>query len=196
VQYPNLFSRDEIIDWAAKHHANVRLADTFDASRPGGGPWLHEALAHGGVFHDLPGFTLNEVFRELIGRLPLPQETDRELLIQMMTARERAHSTGLGNGIAIPHVQSPLVLPLAQPLASLAFLRQPLDWNARDGKLVYCLFTIISPNTFDHLALLARVANSLQDPGCLACLQDRASAPDLLAAYRALETREQHPEKD
>lgn len=189
VQDHLLFNQDEIIDWAAKHHVTVRLPEADGRNRPGGGPWLYESLSRGGIFHDLPGNSLSEVFRELLARLPLVAGTDRELLVQMMAAREKAHSTGLGDGIAIPHVQSPVILPMAQPIAALAFLRQPLDWKAPDGKLVFCLFTLVCPTIFDHLALLARIANSLQDELCKTRLQTRASATDLLAAYQALESR-------
>ncbi len=179
------FNREEVLDWAAAHHHPVRATGPRTGSES---PRLSEALARGGIFHDLPGATPAEVFRELLARLPLPPEVDRDLLWQMAVAREKAAPTGLDNGVAIPHMQGPLIEPLLeQPMAALAFLRAPVDWKALDGKPVSIVFLLISPTVFAHLALLAQVANSLSQPACQTRLQEHAAPADLLAAFRALE---------
>jgi mannitol/fructose-specific phosphotransferase system IIA component len=48
--------------------------------------------------------------------------TDRELLFRLFQAREAAASTGIGDGIAIPHVRNPIVLHVTKPLIALCFL--------------------------------------------------------------------------
>src|SRR5213076_3370625 len=47
--------------------------------------------------------------------MPLPAQVDRELLLGMLLAREALQSTGIGDGIAIPHVRNPIVLHVAHP---------------------------------------------------------------------------------
>ncbi|NLI78540.1 MAG: PTS transporter subunit EIIA [Candidatus Riflebacteria bacterium] len=185
VQEQMRFNREEVLDWAAAHHHPVRETGPRSASES---PRLSEALARGGIFHDLLGATPDEVFHELLNRLPLPPEVDRDLLCQMAVAREKVAPTGLDNGVAIPHMQGPLIEPLLEhPMAALAFLRNPVDWRSLDGKPVSIVFLLISPTVFAHLTLLAEVANSLSQPAFQARLRERAAPADLLAGFRALE---------
>ncbi len=74
-------------------------------------------------------------------------------------------------------------------MAGLAFLRQPVDWQARDGKPVTCVFLLICPTVFAHLALLAQVANALSRPEGKALLQARPPTAELVARFRAFEER-------
>ena len=97
--------------------------------------------------------------------MPLPQEVDRHLLWQMLFARESLQSTGIGDGIAIPHVRNPMVLHVPRPMITLCFLEPPVDFGALDGKPVYALFSLISPSPRVHLHLLSRLAFALHDAG-------------------------------
>ncbi len=78
------FNREEILEWAATHHVPVRAAGLGGDTHPR----LSAALDRGGVFHDLAGQTPGEVLKELLSRLPFPAGVDRELLLQMVVARE------------------------------------------------------------------------------------------------------------
>ena len=57
----------------------------------------------------------------------------------MLEAREAMGSTGIGDGIAIPHARYPVVLHLDKPLVSLCFLEQPIDFGALDARPVQAL---------------------------------------------------------
>src|SRR5438034_985186 len=59
--------------------------------------------------------------------------------------REALQSTGVGDGIAIPHVRNPIVLHVSRPMITLCFLERPIDFGALDGKPVHVLFSLISP---------------------------------------------------
>src|SRR5438128_2157857 len=74
--------------------------------------------------------------RALVQVLPLPESIDRELLLALFRAREASASTAVGDGIAIPHVRNPIVLHVARPVITLAFLSHPVDFGALDGKPV------------------------------------------------------------
>ena len=72
--------------------------------------------------------------------------------------RARAlRSTGIGDGIAIPHVRNPIVLHVPRPMITLCFLEKPVDFGALDGKPVHALFSLISPTVRAHLHLLSRL---------------------------------------
>ena len=83
----------------------------------------------------------------------LPEEVDSEFLYQVLLAREALGSTGMGDGIAIPHVRNPIVLHLSRPMVTLCFLETPIDFGSLDGKPVTTLFTLISPTVRAHLHL-------------------------------------------
>jgi PTS system nitrogen regulatory IIA component len=93
--------------------------------------------------------------------LPLPDGVDRELLLRLFLAREASASTAIGDGIAIPHVRNPIVLHVARPAVTLAFLSQQVDFGALDGKPVHVLYSIVSPTNRSHLQQLSRLSFAL-----------------------------------
>ncbi len=104
----------------------------------------------------------------------LPEGVDREFLYHVLLAREKACSTAVGDGVAIPHPRNPIVLHVTQPSVTVCFLEQPVEFGAMDGQPVRVLFTLVSPTVHAHLQTLSRLAFALQDPGFRAVI----SAPD------------------
>jgi PTS system nitrogen regulatory IIA component len=119
--------------------------------------------------------------------MSLPDDVDREFLYQVLLARESLGSTGIGDGIAIPHVRNPIVLHLSRPIVTLCFLEQPIDFGALDGQPVSTLFTLISPTVRAHLHLLSRLAFTLRDPRFNAAVRQQASREELFEALHAAE---------
>jgi PTS system nitrogen regulatory IIA component len=99
----------------------------------------------------------------MVQHVPVPDEVDREFLLHVLLARENLQSTGIGEGIAIPHVRNPIVLHIPRPLITLCFLERPVDFAALDGKPVHALFSLICPAVRAHLRLLSRLSFALQD---------------------------------
>jgi nitrogen PTS system EIIA component len=121
--------------------------------------------------------------------MPLPADVDRELLLRVLVARETLGSTGIGDGIAVPHVRNPIVLRVPTPRVTLCFLKTPIDFQALDGKPVFALFSLVSPTVRTHLHLLSRLAFVLQDAACRAVLRRRAPAEEILAEFGRAEAR-------
>ena len=96
-------------------------------------------------------------------------------------------STGVGHGVAIPHVRNPILLQVDEPIVSLCLLREPVDFGAIDGRPVHALFTVISPTVPMHLRILAELSYLLHDPELRARLDRRASAAALMERIRTLE---------
>jgi PTS system nitrogen regulatory IIA component len=119
--------------------------------------------------------------RAIVKRLPLVDDRDRELLYEVLLARETLGSTGVGEGIAIPHVRSPVVLPADQPAMSLCFLAQPLDFGAIDDRPVHTFFSLVTLTIRSHLSLLSRLSSALRDPRFKQAVLARASEDVILA---------------
>jgi len=96
-------------------------------------------------------------------------------------------STGIGDGIAIPHVRNPVVLHISRPMVTLFFLEHPIDFGAIDGQPVYALFMLISPTVRAHLHLISRLAYSLRDEAFREVIQKRGLREDILNASRKVE---------
>ena len=178
-------NRDELIEWATAHSQPIALPEAETEPMPA----LSEALAAGGIVHGLPGRDKDSVLRHLVESMPLPADVDPDFLHSVLLAREALGSTAVGEGVAIPHPRSPILLRVPAALITLCFLEQPIDFGALDGQPVQALFSMISPTTRIHLHLLSRLAHALQDSGFRGCIARRAGAEEILAAARRLEAQ-------
>jgi PTS system nitrogen regulatory IIA component len=164
------FNRVEVLEWALAQQMNVGQFETCQQvtdQRIDSSPSvsLADALEAGGVHYKIPGDEQESVLRAVVARLPLPDDFDRELLLRLFVAREAVGSTAVGDGIAIPHARRPIVLHVPRPLVTLCFLKQPIAYQAPDGKPVRILFSVISPTVAAHVQLLAQLSRALHDPG-------------------------------
>ncbi len=185
------FNRDELLEWATVRQVRfssavfARLVER-DAPEEAG---LAAALAIGGVHHDVPGEDQRAALAAVLERMPLPEDVDRLVMLEVLLARESLGSTGVGGGVAIPHVRHPVVLQVRAPLITLCFLRHPVAFQAPDGQPVHTLFTLVCPTVPSHLRLLSRLALGLHDPAFSQAVAARASLAGLVAAATALEAR-------
>lgn len=186
-------NRAELLEWATAQQ--IPLSSEIFAEPKNGAtlPGLAAALEIGGVFHNVIASDRESALRAVVKNLPLPEDADPEFLFEVLLARESVGSTGIGNGIAIPHVRNPVVLHVNQPIVSLCFLNTPVDFGAIDGKPVFALFGLISPTVRIHLHVLSRLAYGLQDPGFKAAVVRRATAAEILNEARRVEAAIQRP---
>jgi len=152
-------------------------------------PNLVDALRAGGIVEHIPGADKRSVLAAMIGHLKLPKGVDREGLLQIVMAREQLGSTGIGEGIAIPHVRNPIVMRVPRPMLLLGLLDQPIEYGAIDRRPVHSVFLVITPTTRSHLHILSRLGYILQDRDMRALLASRAPAERLLGAMAELESR-------
>ncbi|TWT46091.1 Nitrogen regulatory protein [Phycisphaerae bacterium RAS1] len=177
-------NRVELLEWAAARSIKVAPEFFHENQQADGDLLLTGALARGGVLQDVPCTDKTSALREVCARLKLPEQIDRDELLSVLLAREALCSTGIGNGVAIPHPRGPIVLGLAEPSVSLAFLSQPIDYRALDKKPVTVLFVIISTTVHIHLTLLSHLMFALQD-GQFRELLDRRAAEDAILTKSA-----------
>ena len=183
------FNRAELLEWATSRQINVS-ADLFrephNAKVPLHGLW--EALSLGGIHYRVEGHNKESALRSVVGLMRLPQEVDRDFLLQVLLAREALASTAIGDGIAIPHVRNPIVLHVTEPLVCLCFLEKPIDFNSLDGRLVHCLFTLVSPTVKTHLYLLSRLAYALRDGSFRDVIEKQGSREKILSEIARVES--------
>ncbi|HNQ89113.1 MAG TPA: PTS sugar transporter subunit IIA [Verrucomicrobiota bacterium] len=181
------FNRAEILEWATANRINVSPAALGELETEAQSlPTLAEALQAGGIFYRISGRDKQSALAAVVEVLRLPDEVDREHLLQVLLAREQLASTGIGGGIAIPHVRSPIVLHVPKPTITLCFLETAVDFGALDGKPVRALFTLVSPTVRAHLNLLSRLAFALRDARFRALVDQEATREAILSEVEQL----------
>jgi PTS system nitrogen regulatory IIA component len=180
-------NRAMLFDWATSKRINFSPEDPHKAADNSPLPTLAEALQEGGIHYRVHGGNKADLLKSVTGLLKLPDTVNREVLLQALLAREQLQSTGVGDGIALPHVRNPAVVEIATPMVCLCFLEAPVEFNALDGKPVKTLFVPLSPDVRVHLHLLSRISFALRNPQFKALLASEGRRDELLDAARALE---------
>ncbi|MBI2931206.1 MAG: PTS sugar transporter subunit IIA [Planctomycetes bacterium] len=184
------FNRIELLEWIASHKGLRGVAMSPEILQPAPGTsaaLLSAALEAGGIHHGIGGTDRASVLKALAARLRLPDDADRELLIDLMLAREKLGSTSIGDGIAIPHVRSPLIMNISQGALALCFLERPIDFAAPDGKPVDTLFMLMTPTVRAHLHLVSRLMYALNDAEFKSVLRRRGAAEEIFREARRVE---------
>jgi nitrogen PTS system EIIA component len=179
------FNQTELLEWAAAGRTSISpdlLREPESGSAPLPDPV--QALASGGIYYRVAGRDRDSVLRSVVELLRLPDHVDREFLLQVLLARESLGSTGIGDGIAIPHARNPIVLNVERPTITLCFLENPVDFAALDGLPVTILFTLVNPTVRTHLHLLSRLAFILSDKGFRDVLKRQGSRDEILLEAR------------
>ena len=123
------FNRAELIEWTTAKKINIStemLQENETESSPL--PALTEVLNRGGIYYRVEGHDKESVFRSLISILRLPEQLDTNLLLEILLARESLASTGIGDGIAIPHARNPIILNIPYSMLGLFFLEKPIEF--------------------------------------------------------------------
>ena len=101
-------------------------------------------------------------------------------IFETLMQREKLGSTGVGNGVAIPHGKLPKLNKL---FGLFARLERPVDFESLDGQPVSLIFLLLAPEGAgaDHLKALARVARVLRDPDTARKLNESRDAEAIYA---------------
>jgi nitrogen PTS system EIIA component len=113
----------------------------------------------------IPALKVNnkkQALQELAAKAAALTEQNERAVFEILVQREKLGSTGVGNGIAIPHGKLP---KLGKLFGLFARLDRPIDFEALDGQQVDLIFLLLAPESAgaDHLKALARVARLLRD---------------------------------
>ena len=143
-------------------------------------------LPEANVALDLDMASKRRVFDEAGMIFQNHQGIARSTVFDSLFARERLGSTGLGQGVAIPHGR---IAKLAAPIGAFLRLKEAIPFEAPDGRPVNLLFFVLVPEkaTDTHLQILASLAEMFADVGMrerLAALPDVQSVHHELTSFR------------
>jgi PTS system nitrogen regulatory IIA component len=140
------------------------------AQRIGTGPAimpLNDLISPERIMPSLRAQTKKQALQELSERAAALSGLTAREIFDALLQRERLGSTGIGNGVAIPHGK---LAKVKQIFGLFARLDRPIEFEALDGAPVDLMFLLVAPESAgaDHLKALAQVARMFRDPSLVA----------------------------
>jgi PTS system nitrogen regulatory IIA component len=141
---------------------------------------LTDLVAPNAVIPALKANSKKQAIQELAAKAAQLSGQAERSVFEILMQREKLGSTGVGNGIAIPHGKLP---KLGKLFGLFARLDRPVDFDALDGQPVDLIFLLLAPEAAgaDHLKALARVARLLRDAEVARKLRESRDAQALYA---------------
>ncbi len=124
-----------------------------------------------------------EVLKELVQALAqVEKQLDVERMLEILLERESLGSTGIGDGIAIPHGKSKNVKKL---IGSFGKSTPGLDFQSMDAKLTHLFFLLVAPENSSgiHLKALARISRLMKDQEFRKRLMEANSAEEIYSLF-------------
>lgn len=147
---------------------------------------ISELLDPEGIVPNLKVTSKKQALQELAKRAARVCGAEERAIFDVLLEREKLGTTGVGNGIAIPHGKLP---GLERPCGVFARLAQPIPFESIDEQPVDLIFLLLAPEDAgaEHLKALARVSRLLRDRTVCQKLRGSESAE---AIYALLSTSE------
>lgn len=146
------------------------------------------AIHKGDVLLDVPGETKEEVISYVVKEIAAKEQLDAEGLTELLLDRENLQSTGLGNGVAIPHTRDTF-LENKPNFITVAFPKKPIPFDSLDKKPVHVLFFLFASDDKKHLHLLAKIAHFCSQPGAQIFLDSRPAKAEVLEFIKQWESK-------
>jgi fructose-specific phosphotransferase system IIA component len=148
---------------------------------------LSNLLAPSRIRIELKARKKEEALAELLdlleseGKIP-----DRQAVLEALLEREKLAPTGIGSGVAIPHV---FVESLSETLVALGMKRKGIGFNSIDRKPARLIFLILGPENqaAGHLQLLSRMARYLRIPEFRSALLSARDPQEVLGVIERME---------
>ncbi len=143
---------------------------------------LSQLLDEDSIISDLKAKNKIGVLEELVEALKKRHPSlERNALVKVLLERERLGSTGIGDGVAIPHGKFQAI---ARPIISFGRSLKGLDFESLDGEPAYLFFLLVAPENFAsvHLKALAKIAKTLKNSAYRKLLMEAQGKKDLYKA--------------
>lgn len=115
------------------------------------------------IFTDLIAQNKRELLQELVAPIAEMTGVPADTIMKVLLERERLGSTGIGQGIGIPHGK---LKELTSLVMACGICRQGVNFDSLDGKPAYLFFLLLAPesNAELHLQMLAKLSKYLKMP--------------------------------
>ncbi len=150
-------------------------------------PNIWEVLKPEAILLRLKEKEKEKVIEELVtGMAEAGLVSDKTTTLQNVLARERMMSTGIGEGVAIPHAKDDLT---TQPLVAFGYSKEGITFESVDGRKVHLIFLLLSPKSdpAGYIKFLGKIARLLDNRDLRESLKKAQSPQDVIAIMKAAE---------
>jgi mannitol/fructose-specific phosphotransferase system IIA component (Ntr-type) len=139
----------------------------------------------------LTGRQRDEVLIELVGRIPelASRPEARQTLLRALQEREQLHSTGIGDGVALPHARNAMVGLVDKPVIVFGRHDQGIPYGSIDAQPARLFFLLVTTTVTQHLQILARISRLVRDPKLRQELTRADKAEKIVGLIREAEAR-------
>ena len=129
-----------------------------------------------------------DLIEMLVGSLVTAEGSDLEQALTAVLARESELSTGVGDGVALPHAKTTAV---SETQVLFATTRNPIDFESFDGEPVSLVFLMVGPpsSSTHHIRILGRVSRILNDENTRNELLGASTPEQVIRVFEAAEAR-------
>ena len=130
------------------------------------------------IISDLKAVDKQGVLEELVMPIASIAGLNQDYLVRVLMERERLGSTGIGEGVGIPHGK---LKDLASLVLGFGLSRKGVDFESMDGQPTHIFFLLVTPenSTGRHLKLLARISRILKNEFFRQKLMDAANSDEI-----------------
>lgn len=183
------FNREEIEDWLL--HRRHLMGDDSSSHKDKVSSLrysLYKAIYRGGVICDVSLKSKEEVLRYGATYIAEKFHLDAHVLFEMLVARESLMSTGIGEGIALPHAKD-FLLRSHYDIVVPMFLSESVPFEALDGQPVNLLFFLFASTDKSHLNLVNKIVNLGMSLGARSFLKTCPNKDQLLEFIKCWEEK-------
>lgn len=153
---------------------------------------LSELVCPKAIITDAASENRDEVIGELIallGKAGTIAKKDVESITNAVIERENEASTGIGKGVAVPHVKSSSV---KKPVAAVALCKQGMDFSSLDKQPVYSVFLLLSPtdDADGHISAMEVIFKNLQKEDFRSFLRQANKVEDVIGLLQEADSNE------
>ena len=145
---------------------------------------IMDYLCKNAIAVDLKARNKKEVINEMTAVLAKTNKiSDKEKVVKILLEREELGSTGIGQGIAIPHGKTNQVDDV---IITFGSSKQGIDFESLDGEPVYLLFLLLAPleSSGVHLKALAKISRLLKDKYFRQALRDAKNIDEVIKVIK------------
>jgi PTS system nitrogen regulatory IIA component len=185
-----LFDRRQVVDWAAARGLAAKAGFLAVANSAKLAPRrLEPLLRAGGIWRDVSSKSVGEVLETIVGRLPGATPPVRQLLTQRLRQPDGISWAAVGDGLALPHLRTPVALGREAGTFAILLLRDALAFHEPmpDAVPITRLLFFVAPSPRAHLELLSLLSSALLRGGLQKPVVDGATDEEIFTALIAAE---------
>lgn len=136
------------------------------ANTPSNRLFISDLISAATVELHLTGGLRDDVLNELVVKIPeiANKAEARQTLLRALQEREQLHSTGIGDGVALPHARNALVGLVEKPVIVFGRHEKGIAYGSIDTQPARLFFLLVTTTVTQHLQILARISRLVRDP--------------------------------